>query len=66
MIEDKKLGLKIAESTEEAFWADLKSKIEKDIDMNMKNIVINKHILALAEDKLRDPNIKKKLPSGVG
>ena len=33
MIEDKKLGLKIAESKDEAFWTEMKSKIEKDIDV---------------------------------
>ena len=67
MIEDKKLGLKIAESTEEAFWSEMKDRVTKDIDGMEHNIVISRHILALAEDKLRDPNLKKakKVPMGV-
>jgi len=68
MIEDKKLGIKVAANTEEAFWSEMKERIIKDIENNEHNIIISKHILSLAEDRLRDPNIKKssKVPSGVG
>jgi len=53
MIEDKKLGLKIAENKDEAFWSEMKTKIEKDIDMNKKNIEISEHILKLVANKLK-------------
>lgn len=52
MIEDKSIGLKIAEDKDEAFWMEVKKKCENAIDMSEKDIIINKHILKLCEEKL--------------
>jgi len=64
MIEDKKLGIKVAVNTQEAFWSEMKDRIIKDIENNKHNIEISEHILKLAETKLKD--VTKKVPSGVG
>lgn len=51
MLEDKELGLKIAEDPEEAFW----HKLEKETVERLKNldreIIINREILSLAISK---------------
>ena len=68
MIENEELGVKIAESTEEAFWTGYRDRVLQDIKTDEHNLIIARHLLELAEDKLRDPNIKKakKAPAGVG
>jgi hypothetical protein len=53
MIEDKELGLKIAENAEEAFWEDLKKKCEKDIRSSEQTIAIAKHIIELCKEKIK-------------
>ena len=66
MIEDKKLGLKVAESKTEGFWAELKKRMENDIEASEHNIEISKHILKLADDKLAKlPKLPKHIPAGV-
>ena len=52
MIEDKDLGLKIAEDTDEAFWTETKEKCLKAIDAENRNIKINQTMLALCEKEL--------------
>ena len=54
MIEDKEMGIKVAENKVEAFWTEMKTKVEKDIEMNEHNIEIGKHILKLAEQRLKE------------
>jgi hypothetical protein len=60
MIEDKKLGLKVAENPEEAYWEEMKTRMNKDIEANKHNIEISKHILTLAEQKLKEKAWKVK------
>jgi len=57
MIEDKKIGLKIAEDKEEEFWTKAKEKVEQSIFNSEKEIEINKEVLKLCNDKLK--NYKK-------
>lgn len=52
MIEDKELGLKIAEDSDEAIWARIKKNSEKEIKNNEVEIIINTHILQLANSML--------------
>ena len=52
MIEDKDLGLKVAENTDEAFWTDTKEKCEKAIEAENRNIKINEVLIKLCEEQL--------------
>jgi hypothetical protein len=54
MIENKDLGLKVAEDSEEKFWTDLKEKCEKDIKSSEQTIAIAKHIIELCKEKIKD------------
>ena len=54
MIEDKELGLKIAENKDEAFWTKFKTDAIKEIDMANKTIEINNHLIVLAEKKIQE------------
>lgn len=53
MIEDKELGLKIAENPKEAKWEGIKKQAEKSIEERKTEIEINKAIIELAEKKLK-------------
>lgn len=53
MIENKELGLKIAVDKDEAFWEEVRKKCETSIDNGKNEIVINEHILKLAQEKLK-------------
>jgi len=52
MIEDKELGLKVAENPEEAFWTKTKVQCTKDIVSDKRAILINEHIIDLCVQKL--------------
>jgi hypothetical protein len=52
MIEDKELGLKVAENADEAFWESIKSKAIKDIEMDNRAIEINNALRKFAEHKI--------------
>ena len=52
MIEDKKLGLKIAEDSDEEFWTQTKEKCEEAIKAELRNIEINKVLIKLCEREL--------------
>ena len=52
MIEDEKLGLKIAEDTDEAFWTDTQEKCEKALEAEKRNIKINEKMLELCKKEL--------------
>jgi hypothetical protein len=56
MIKDKTDGVevKIAENPEEAFWETCRKRCVKEIDNSEKEIIINKHILILCEQKLKE------------
>lgn len=53
MIEDKELGLKIAQP-EEKEWLDLKEKTEERIMKTKINLKIDKLVLELAINKLKE------------
>lgn len=52
MIEDEKLGVKIAENSEEAFWTETKEKCQEAIKAEERNLEINKKIIELCGQKL--------------
>ena len=54
MIEDKKLGMKLAENVEEAAWERIKEKAKEEIKQMQRAIEINKVIAALAERKKKE------------
>ena len=54
MIEDKKLGMKLAENAEEAEWERIKEKAKEDIKQMQRAIEINKVIVLLAEKKKKE------------
>ena len=53
MIEDKSLGLKIAENTDEAFWTETLQKCKEAILAEERNLKINRSIIALCELQLK-------------
>jgi len=53
MQENKELGIKIAENTDEAFWEDMKDKCEEALKAETRNIKINEHMLKLAKEELK-------------
>ena len=64
VIENKELGIKIAENTDEAFWESTKTKIEESIKADERNRKINEVILKLCEKEVK--KVDKKPPIGVG
>lgn len=64
MIKDEKIGLKVAENKQEAFWERMKTKLLEDIENEKHNIEIANHLLILVELKLKEA--VKKVPAGVG
>ena len=55
MIEDKKLGLKIAENEDEKMWAEIKESTEREIKNFKKLLKFNEAVLELANTKLKKP-----------
>jgi hypothetical protein len=53
MIENKELGLKIAENTDEAFWTETKNKCQEAIAAEIRNIKINEVLIGLCEEQLK-------------
>ena len=53
MIEDREIGLKIAESPEEKFWQDMKKKCEDMLKQCEHEIIIQNAIKALSDEKLK-------------
>ena len=53
MIEDKSLGLKIAENSDEHFWTETKEKCLEAVDAEKRNIKINKAILKVCKRELK-------------
>ena len=56
MIEDKELGLKVAENEDDKFWHEFQDRLSKD-NINMeRQIEINKIILNYIENKIKEMN----------
>ena len=53
MIEDKELGLKVAETTDESFWTETKEKCEEAIKAEKRNLKINETMIELCDDELK-------------
>jgi len=53
MIENKELGLKVAEEPLEALWTSVKLEAEQLIKQSENNIIIQKAVLEIAEDRLK-------------
>lgn len=53
MIEDKDLGVKIAENTDEAFWTETKQKCTEAIAAEERNMKINMKLIELCEEQLK-------------
>lgn len=53
MIEDEKLGVKIAENSDEAFWTETKQKVQDAIAAEHRNLKINQTMLELCEQELK-------------
>ena len=52
MIEDKELGIKIAEDTDEAFWTDTKEKIETSNKAEARNAKVRAVMIELCNKEL--------------
>ena len=53
MIENKELGVKIAENADEVFWRETKQKCQEAIKAEERNIKINGRLIALCEEELK-------------
>lgn len=53
MITDEKLGVKIAENSNEKFWTELKEKCEEALKAEENNIKINNKMLELCSEQLK-------------
>jgi hypothetical protein len=53
MITDDALGLKIAETTDEAFWTETKQKCTEAIEAEERNMKINKALIMLCDEQLK-------------
>ena len=53
MIENEKLGVKIAENSDESFWTETKEKCEEALKAEERNIKINKKMKELCEEELK-------------
>ena len=52
MIENKELGVKIAENTDEKFWTETQEKCEEAIKSEQRNIKINEVLIELCKKQL--------------
>ena len=53
MIENKELGVKIAEDTDEAFWTTRKEEIESANRIEVRNAKIRAKMLELCKEELK-------------
>jgi len=53
MIENKEMGVKIAESTDEEFWLNRKEEIENANKIEARNAKIRAKMLELAKEELK-------------
>jgi hypothetical protein len=54
MIEDKELGVKIAEDSDEKFWTEMRDKCIEAEKTELRNIKVNKKLAELCEEELKD------------
>ena len=54
MIEDKKMGIKVAETKGEGAWTRVKEQAERSIEENKIAVEINEAILKLAKERLKN------------
>lgn len=59
MIENKKLGVKIAEDPEEAAWTQIKESIEKEISSMERALEMNKVLIDFIKGKLEEKKTLK-------
>ena len=52
MIEEKELGVKIAEDTDEKFWTEMRDKCVEAIKTEKRNVKVNEKLINLAEEQL--------------
>ena len=52
--EPKDLGIEIAPSKIAKLWMDVIEKVEKDIEMDINVILVNKNIVIMARQKLKE------------
>ena len=52
MIEDKELGVKIAEDTDEKFWTEMQEKCTESIKTEHRNLKVNEKLLELSKEEL--------------
>lgn len=52
MIEDKELGIKIAEDTDEKFWKEMQEKCTESVKTEKRNIKVNETLLELSKKEL--------------
>ena len=52
MQENKELGIKVAENSDEAFWENMREQCENALKAEARNIKINEHMLLLANKEL--------------
>lgn len=55
IVEEEKLGVKIAENPEEAFWENLKVKRQEEILNLKREIIINENLIKLCEERISKP-----------
>ena len=53
MIENKELGVKISENSDEKFWEETREKCSEAIAVENRNLKINQKMLELCEDELK-------------
>ena len=53
MIEDKELGLKISENSDETFWTETKEKCLEAVAAEHRNLKINETMIALCDKQLK-------------
>ena len=53
MIEEKNLGVKIAEDSDEKFWTEMQEKCTEAIKTEHRNIKVNEILLKLCEEQLK-------------
>ena len=53
MIENKEIGVKIAENTDEKFWTETKEKCEEAVKAEYRNLKINEVLIELCGEQLK-------------
>jgi len=54
MIEDKELGLKIAENPAEKMWIEIRDKTESRIKQMEESLIVERAFLKMSKDKIEE------------